>query len=122
MKDMNNILLYVDNTIDSAKFYADLLDKQPLDVSPTFALFALDSGVKLGLIARQAVEPAATPVGGSELGFAVDAREVVDAHYEVWSRMGLRIAMPPTQKPFGYTFVALDPDGHRLRVMALTAQ
>ncbi len=122
MKDMNNFFLYVDSPTDSAKFYANLLDKQPLNVSPTFALFGLDSGVKLGLIARHAVEPAATPVGGSELGFAVDGRELVDAHYEAWSHMGLRIAMPPTQKPFGYTFVALDPDGHRLRVMALNAQ
>ncbi len=122
MKDMNNILLYVDNPTDSAKFYANLLDKQPLDVSPTFALFALDSGVKLGLLSRHAVEPVATPAGGSELAFAVDTREVVDAHYEAWNRMGLHIAMPPTRKPFGYTFVALDPDGHRLRVMALTPQ
>ncbi|WP_338112929.1 hypothetical protein [Sphingomonas sanguinis] len=27
--------------------------------------------------------------------------------------------MPPTDRPFGRSFVALDPDGHRVRVYAL---
>ncbi len=30
----------------------------------------------------------------------------------------LPIAQPPTAMDFGLTFVALDPDGHRLRVFA----
>ena len=122
MKDMNTISLYVDNPPASAKFYADLLDKQPLNVSPTFAIFALDSGVRLGMWSRHTVEPAATPVGGSELGFAVGGRDVVDAHYEAWGRMGLKVAQQPAEVDFGYTFVALDPDGHRLRVFAVNPQ
>ena len=32
---------------------------------------------------------------------------------------GINIIFPPSQVPFGYTFVALDPDGHRLRVASL---
>lgn len=119
MKDMNMILLYVDNPPASAKFYANLLDKQALDVSPTFAVFMLDTGVKLGLWSKHTVEPGATPVGGSELGFSVSGRDLVDAHHEAWTRMGLQIAQERTEMDFGYTFVALDPDGHRLRVFAL---
>jgi predicted enzyme related to lactoylglutathione lyase len=119
MKDMNMILLYVDNPPASAKFYANLLDKQALDVAPTFAVFMLDSGVKLGLWSRHTVEPASTPVGGSELGFSVGERGLVDAHYEAWGRMGLKVAQERTEMDFGYTFVSLDPDGHRLRVFAL---
>jgi len=34
----------------------------------------------------------------------------------------LPIAQPLTQMDFGYTFVALDPDGHRLRVFAAPGQ
>jgi predicted enzyme related to lactoylglutathione lyase len=122
MKDMNMILLYVDNPPASAKFYASLLDKQALDVAPTFAVFMLDSGVKLGLWSKHTVEPASTPVGGSELGFSVGGRELVDAHYEAWGRMGLKVLQERTEMDFGYTFVSLDPDGHRLRVFALNPQ
>lgn len=121
MKDMNYILLYVDNPLASATFYGTLLDKEPLLASETFAAFMLDSGVKLGLWSKHTVEPGATPVGGSELGFSVADRLAVDAHYEVWKARGMRIAQSLTAMDFGYTFVALDPDGHRLRVMALGA-
>ena len=122
MKDMNMILLYVDNPPASAKFYANLLDKQALDVAPTFAVFVLDSGVKLGLWSKHTVEPAATPVGGSELGFPVAERGLVDAHYEAWGKMGLKVVQERTEMDFGYTFVSLDPDGHRLRVFAMHPQ
>src|SRR5471030_736205 len=59
MIDPNFVLLYVDNPATSATFYAELLGKQPIESSPTFAMFALDSGVKLGLWSRHTVEPAA---------------------------------------------------------------
>jgi hypothetical protein len=53
-----------------------------------------------------------------EIAFTVaDANAVDDAHAD-WSRRGLKIAQAPTQMDFGRTFVALDPDGHRLRVFA----
>jgi predicted enzyme related to lactoylglutathione lyase len=31
------------------------------------------------------------------------------------------VAQPPTRMDFGFTFLALDPDGHRLRVFAPAA-
>ena len=76
-------------------------------------MFALDSGVMLGLWSRHTVEPAATPAGGSEIAVTV---EDVDAVYADWSARGLPIVQEPTDMDFGRTFVALDPDGHRLRV------
>jgi hypothetical protein len=36
-------------------------------------------------------------------------------------KRGLPIAQAPTAMDFGPTFVALDPDGHRLRVFATVA-
>ncbi len=122
MKDMNFILLYVDNPAASATFYANLLDKQPIESSPTFAMFALDSGVMFGLWSRHTAQPSATPVGGSELAFAVGDKPTVDAHYEIWKKQGMPIAQEPTEMDFGYTFVACDPDGHRLRVFAPNEQ
>lgn len=118
MSDPNFVLLYVKSPTESARFYSSLLGKQPVEASPTFAMFALESGVMLGLWAAHTVQPGATPVGGSELAFAVDSRPTVDERHAGWRRSGITIAQTPTEMDFGYTFVALDPDGHRLRVFA----
>ncbi|MDE2368200.1 MAG: VOC family protein [Burkholderiales bacterium] len=121
MTDPDFILLYVADPLASAAFYARLLGKPALDASPGFAMFGLDSGVKLGLWAAAGVEPAATRPGGAELGFAVADRAAVQARHEAWKRDGLTILQPPTAMDFGYTYTALDPDGHRLRVFTPTA-
>ena len=116
------IMLYVDNPTISAEFYAKLLEKQPCESSPSFAMFLLDQGYKLGLWSIHDVEPAAMIVHcGGELGFPVTHSTDVDAIHAAWQKEGLNIAQAPTQMDFGYTFVALDPDGHRLRVYSYTA-
>ena len=112
------ILLYVDNATSSAAFYASLLGAEPVESAPTFCMFALPSGVMLGLWTRHGVTPAATPPGGSELAFTVADKAAVHAMHADWSRRGLPIAQTPVALDFGFTFVALDPDGHRLRVFA----
>jgi catechol 2,3-dioxygenase-like lactoylglutathione lyase family enzyme len=114
--DPNFILLYVDSPPASAAFYSDLLGRPPVESSPTFAMFALASGVMLGLWARHTVEPAATGRGGGEIAFAVAAADTVHSLHADWVRRGLTIIQPPTDMDFGRTFTALDPDGHRLRV------
>jgi predicted enzyme related to lactoylglutathione lyase len=119
--DPNFILLYVESPAASAAFYADLLGRPPVEASPTFAMFALASGVMLGLWARHTVEPTATGVGGGEIAFAVADVETVHALHSDWSRRGMAIVQPPTTMDFGRTFAALDPDGHRLRVFAPAA-
>jgi predicted enzyme related to lactoylglutathione lyase len=118
MSDPNFVILYVKSPTDSVVFYADLLGKAPAEASPTFALFALDSGTMLGLWAAHTVEPAATAVGGAEIAFAVNGLETVKSMHAAWSAQGLKIAQRPAGMDFGFTFVALDPDGHRLRVFA----
>jgi catechol 2,3-dioxygenase-like lactoylglutathione lyase family enzyme len=121
VSDPNFILLYVRSPEASAAFYQRLLGKPPVEASPGFAMFALASGVMLGLWAAADVQPAATAVGGSEIAFAVDGKEAVQARFEAWQALGLPIAQPPTDMDFGHTFTALDPDGHRLRVFAPSA-
>ena len=49
MADPDFLILYVNSPAESVRFYADLLAKAPVESSPTFAMFALDSGVMLGL-------------------------------------------------------------------------
>lgn len=116
MPTLGLVILYVDNPTASAAFYADLLGQQPAETSPTFAMFGLPSGVGIGLWSRHTVEPAAVAAGGGgELAFTADD---VDAVYADWAGRGLSFAQPPTDLDFGRTFVALDPDGHRLRVFA----
>lgn len=114
----NFVLLYVRSPQESAAFYAGLLGKPPVESSPTFALFALDSGVMLGLWQSSGVQPAATAPGGGELAFTVDGVETVEARHAAWKAQGIPVIQPPTAMDFGHTFTALDPDGHRLRVFA----
>lgn len=112
------VLLYVDSPTASAAFYADLLGRPPVEASPTFAMFKAGDGLMLGLWSRHTVEPAATAPGGGEIAFTVaDEAAVRDLHAD-WSARGLTILQQPTAMDFGHTFVAQDPDGHRLRVFA----
>jgi catechol 2,3-dioxygenase-like lactoylglutathione lyase family enzyme len=113
----NFVILYVDSPEKSGAFYSALLGRQPVESSPTFVLFVFDSGFKLGLWSRHTVEPAAeAPGGGAEIVLAVDTPAAVDAMHADWSGRGLKILQTPTDMDFGRTFVALDPDKHRLRV------
>jgi predicted enzyme related to lactoylglutathione lyase len=116
------LLLYVDSPLTSAQFYADLLSSPVLEQSPTFAMLPLRDGVMLGLWSRDTVEPkAASKAGAGEVAFTVPDATAVEATHADWSKRGLTIAQPPTRMDFGHTFVALDPDGHRLRVFAPAA-
>lgn len=119
MLDANFIILYVDSPLSSARFYAGLLGREPLESSATFAMFALPSGIMLGLWSRHTVEPAAQAAGGgAEIAMTVTDAAAVDAAHADWAARGLAILQAPTDLDFGRTFVALDPDGHRLRVFA----
>ena len=90
-----------------------------LEVAPTFALLAMDSGLMLGLWSKSGVEPKpVAAAGGSEIAIKVADGDAVRATYTDWVKRGLRMAQKPTDMDFGPTFVALDPDGHRLRVFA----
>ena len=121
MTEPGLFILYVDNPPASTEFYTTLFGKGPIEASPTFAMFALDAGVMFGLWSRHTVEPAAMASGGGgEIAFPVADAESVNRLFADWTQRGLSMAQEPTTLDFGYTFVALDPDGHRLRVFAPT--
>ncbi|CAI0832299.1 Glyoxalase-like domain [Serratia quinivorans] len=121
MTTPNMTLLYVDNPENSAAFYRRLLGQAPVELSPTFALFVLSNGLKLAMWSKHSVEPAATATGGGgEIGFMCELPQQVDALYQQWREQGLEMIQPPVTLDFGYSFVACDPDGHRLRVYSLS--
>jgi predicted enzyme related to lactoylglutathione lyase len=110
------VIRYVDNPPASAAFYADLLGLAPVEVSATFAMLAFPGGGGLGLWSRHTVTPAAGADGGDgEVAFTSGD---VDAVCASWTARGVAVLQAPVDLDFGRTFVALDPDGHRIRVFA----
>jgi catechol 2,3-dioxygenase-like lactoylglutathione lyase family enzyme len=118
MTAFNFILAYVNDAPKSAELYRRLLDAEPVELSQNWAMFALPSGISLGLWSRAEVEPKATLPGGIELGFPVGSDAEVSAIRERWAAEGLKIIQEPVAMDFGFTFTAADPDGHRLRVFS----
>ncbi|MBS0358508.1 MAG: VOC family protein [Proteobacteria bacterium] len=116
-------VFYVDNLTTSELFYRELLGINPEESSPTFRKFKLSNEMALGLKDKRHVMPLNTGGnGGSELVFTVTKNDQVDTLFLEWKQKGIRIEQSPTHLPFGYTFLALDPDGHPLRVVSLDKQ
>ncbi len=114
------ILLFVKNPIESGQFYTKLLGLESIEQSPTFVSFILPNGVLLGLWSRFTAEPTVqASAGASEICFSTDD---VDALYDEWGKKGITIIQKPSDLDFGRTFVAIDPDGHRIRVYKLWEQ
>lgn len=122
MPDFNFLLLHVESHAASAALYSELLGIPIVEQKSDIAILPLRDGVMLGLWSRETVEPASTgQTGASEIAFAVADSAAVEATHADWKRRGLTIIQAPTRMRFGTTFVALDPDGHRLRVFAPAA-
>ncbi len=111
------VLLFVENPHKSVQFYSSLFNLKPIEQSPTFAMFALPDGVMLGLWSAYTAEPRVeSSAGASEICFGT---EKVNDLYEAWGKHGVTMIQKPTEMDFGRTFVAIDPDGHRIRVYKL---
>jgi predicted enzyme related to lactoylglutathione lyase len=115
MPTPNYLLLAVQEPKRSAELYNQLLDRQPVENSETFVLYVFLNGFKLGLWKASTMEPKPSAPGGVEISFALESREAVLQAHAAWTQLGLRIVQEPTDMDFGFTFVAEDPDGHRLR-------
>ncbi len=115
----NSIIFYVSDVEASTEFYRTVLGAEPVATFEGFAVFAFSDTVTLGLQAADQIDPKAEPhIGGSELSLSNADRDTVDRLYADWTAWKIPMALEPTELAFGYTFVATDPDGHRLRVCA----
>ncbi len=115
----NSIILYVDNVDASTTFYKKILEKEPAETFDDFVLFVLGDTFALGLQSKRAITPnPQDSFGGFELCVNNATPEEVDTLFQTWKQQGIAIAQEPEDIGFGRTFVALDPDGHRLRVCA----
>ena len=116
----NTIVLHVNDLTLTSPFYQDLLGITPEEASPTFHAFKLSNGMSLALKAQHSVEPPAEGKNGNcELAFTLDDNQKVDDLFAAWQAKEINIIMPPNIVPYGYTFVAADPDGNRLRIVSL---
>jgi catechol 2,3-dioxygenase-like lactoylglutathione lyase family enzyme len=122
MSDVAFIILYVENVATSEAFYVRTLGRPAIDSSPGFAMIPAAPGVMLGLWRRDEVKPEASAPGGGEIAFALPDDAAVDAAHAECRDRGVQIAQSPARMDFGYTFVGLDPDGHRFRVFAPQAR
>ena len=109
-------LLYVAHVPTSVTFYRDLFAKEPVHTSDGFGMFMLENGTAWAVWKRGDVLPEATAQpGAAEYCLAVESREALDALAADWTERGIPVVQEPVELDFGYTFTALDPDGHRLR-------
>ncbi|WJR75353.1 VOC family protein [Bradyrhizobium sp. NP1] len=113
----NLLPLYVSDPAASQAFYERLLGRKPLGVFPTYVAFDFDGRLMLGLWSMQAKNFVSGGSGHrSELAFMVESEADVHRLHDEWRAAGVAIEQEPMNAVFGLTFVALDPDGHRLRV------
>ena len=115
MRTLDYLLLAVRSPLDSAKLYTRLFGREPVETSPTFVLYGLDGGLKIGLWFADEIDPKPKAAGGIEISFSEPSRDAVSATYKEWQQLGLKVIQEPTDMDFGFTFVVEDPDGHRLR-------
>ncbi|NUP13391.1 MAG: drug:proton antiporter [Polyangiaceae bacterium] len=120
MLDTGFMLVYVDDPAKSAGFYARLLDRPSKIGSPNFASISLASGFTLAFWSKQVASPKPDFSGSSgELLLFVDTPDDLERVHVRWrDEERIPILQAPTDLVFGRTFVASDPDGHRVRVIA----
>jgi predicted enzyme related to lactoylglutathione lyase len=117
MQHPNLILFYVEDPLRSAQFYEQMFDSPPVAAFPTYVAFEFPNGLTFSLWSVKAKDFVS---GGSghraELAFMVSNEAAVRTLRERWHNAGVQIEQDLHEAVFGLTFVALDLDGHRIRV------
>lgn len=113
----NLLLFYVQNPIGSAAFYEKIFQTKPVASFPTYVAFSFLNGLTFSLWSTQADNFISGGQGHrTELAFMVSNEDRVRALRNAWKALGVQIEQDLQEAVFGLTFVALDPDGHRIRV------
>lgn len=117
MFTIDSFVLYVENITHSMDFYAKAFDCEPKLLSPTFAALDFASNVKITLKQADSLTPKSDiKGGGTELSMPVSDKATFDKLYNDWKEKGIRFEQEPETSVFGVNLVAIDPDGHRIRI------
>ncbi|OOG70041.1 glyoxalase [Sinorhizobium sp. A49] len=117
MLSPNLILLYVEDPEKSAAFYTRLLGREPVAAFPSYVAYTLENGLTFSLWSTSAANFVSSGSGHRmEIAFMVKDDAEVERLYAEWREAEIPIEQELMTAVFGGTFVALDPDGHRLRV------
>lgn len=113
----NLVLFYVKDPVESASFYEKIFEQQPVAAFLTYVAFTFPNGFTFSLWSTQAKDFVSAGAGcRSELAFMVSDDDEVRRLRDYWGKLGVFIEQDLYEAIFGLTFVALDPDGHRIRV------
>jgi uncharacterized glyoxalase superfamily protein PhnB len=117
MLNPNLVLFYVKDPIESASFYEKIFEQKPVAAFPTYVAFTFSNGLTFSLWSTQAKNFVSSGSGSrSELAFMVSDEDEVRRLYDLWKKIGISVEQDLHKAVFGLTFVALDPDGHRIRI------
>lgn len=84
---------------------------------PTYVAFSFENGLTFSLWSLHAKNFVSGGTGHRcELSFLVENEDIVREMRKQWEKLGVMIEQDLHEAAFGLTFVALDPDGHRIRV------
>src|SRR5690242_3645233 len=111
----NLLLFYVEDPLKSGSFYERIFSIKPVASFPTYVAFTFENGLAFSLWSFHAKNFVSGGTGHrSELSFLVENEEIVRELHKQWEKLNITIEQDLHEAAFGLTFVALDPDGHRI--------
>lgn len=117
MFTFDSFVLYVEDIETSKAFYSYVFDCEGHVLSPTFVSFTLNIGINIELKQlAQADQISKVTGGGTELSLIVKDSETLHHLFNQWQSKSVEFLQTPTKVVFGLSAVAVDPDGHRIRL------
>ncbi len=117
MFTIDSFVLYVTDVKKSMGFYSKAFDCEAELLSPTFATLEFADNVKITLKQTTDLTPMSEiKGGGTELSIALSDKATFEQLFDAWKNNGIEFAQEIEASVFGFNFVAVDPDGHRIRI------
>ena len=115
MSDVKFILVYVDDVAASEAFYASILGRGAIEILSHFRHASCRAGPDTGPMEARRNDTAPVAEASGEIAITAADDAEVDRLFAEWRVKGSPSPKSRRQCTFGYNFLALDPDGRRLR-------
>ncbi|WP_341661806.1 glyoxalase [Vibrio sp.] len=117
MLTIDTYVLYVENIQISQGFYTKVLGCESRSLSPTCMEIKFANNMSVLLKQNSNLVPTSRITGGgAELSILVEDQTKLESLYHSWKKQSVDFAQDPKELSYGVSFVALDPDEHRIRV------